>query len=175
MELILPSLALKNNFVGVDLYTKKDTTDIIDDSIKYSYHAFIIGNIGILLPRNETNEVTEQLATCLLPNTNEVLFGMANLRGNIIPIFDMHAHFNIETKKDHNRKVLVIGKDAHAAAVLIDELPVTLAISQQDKCSVTPSLPKEIQQHLKNSYQIQDKIWIEVDLTSLFFKLSEFI
>ncbi len=174
MELILPSLALKNNFVGADLFNKKHKATL-DDSIKYSYHAFSIGNIGILLPPNEINEVTEQLATCQLPNTNEVLFGMANLRGNIIPIFDMHAQFNIETKKNHNRKILVIGKEKNAAAVLIDELPVTLSISQQDKCTEIPSLPKTIQQHVKNSYQIQDNIWLEVDLTGLFFNLSEFI
>ncbi len=175
MELILPSLALKNNFVGADMFSKEQGISIEDDSIKRSYHAFSIGHIGILLPLNEINEVTEQLASCQLPNTNEVLFGMANLRGNIIPIFDMHAQLNIETKKIHNRKVLVIGKEANAAAVLIDELPVTLSISKQDKCPLPPALPKIIQQHVKNSYQVQDTVWLEVDLTSLFFKLSEFI
>lgn len=175
MEMILPSQALHQVFVGHEVFEKNDTAIIEPDAVKVSYHTFSIGNIGILLPKHSINEVIEKLASCQLPNTSEVLYGMANLRGTIIPIFDLHEQFNINSTKMHNRKILVIGKGVDAAAVLIDELPITISISEQDRCLQVPALPEMLQHVVKESYQLNDTLWHELDLPDFFANLSKII
>lgn len=175
MQLILPSLALRKKFVGAEAFNITTESDTDTDKETGSYHAFRIGDIGLLIPQDTISEVAEELAYCQLPNTSAVLYGMANLRGNIIPIFDLHAQLNIEIRQNSNRKILVIGEGQNAVAVLINELPVRLIISAQDRCSGSAPLPGELQQFVKNSYQANNKIWFDLDLKGLFSILSEFI
>jgi twitching motility protein PilI len=175
MELILPSQALRQAFVGNAIFNKNVAFKTEVEIEKSSFHAFRIGNMGILLPVNIIKEVIEELDYCQLPNTSEVLYGMANLRGNIIPIFDLHAQFNIEIKQNINRKILVIGKGSEAAAILIDELPIAISIELQNCSSETPPLPKVLQKFVNNTYKVKNTTWLDIDLTGLFFKLSEFI
>lgn len=173
MELTLPSTALSRQFVGINISFAEE-----DNSIKsegHSFHAFTIGSMGFLLPSETISEIAENLAYCQLPNTNTVLHGMANLRGNIIPIFDMHAQLNIELKAGSNRKVLVIGEGDKAAAILIDELPIRLVISPEDKYTGIPPLANELQQHVKTCYLADEKIWFDVDMPGLFSSLQQFI
>lgn len=172
---MLPSQALHQFFVGHEVFNKNDNAVVDPDSIKVSYHAFNIGNISILLPQHSINEVIEKLSSCQLPNTNELLYGMANLRGNIIPIFDLHENFGFVSIKKHNRKILVIGKGVDAAAVLIDELPISISISEQDRCSPVSAMPEALQPFVTGSYQVTDTIWLKVDLSNFFTNLSEFI
>jgi len=174
MELILPSQALQKLFIGSEIYNQKTVSALANDAITVSYHAFRINNIEILIPLDIISEVADDLAFCKLPNTSKVLYGMANLRGNIIPIFDLHAQLKIEAIHI-SRKILVIGKGNDAIAILIDELPKSIGIRQQDKCAQIPILPEFLQQYLKTSYQVNNKIWLELDLKALFVTLSEFI
>ena len=88
MALILPSLALSKKFVGVDSNYKPNR--LRHTNTEKSYHAFTIGSIGLLIPAEMTSEFSDGLAYCYLPNTNTILYGMANLRGNIIPVFDLY-------------------------------------------------------------------------------------
>lgn len=175
MQLILPSLALGNHFVGAERFIQRTSSNISEESIKHSYHAFSIGNIGILLAPDTINEVADKLTFCKLPNTSKMLFGMANLRGNIIPIFDLHKQLNITPAQENNRKILIIGKGIDAAALLIDDLPIVVSIAEQDKCTESPALPDMLSQFVTNSYLTKDKIWLELDLKALFYKLSEYI
>ena len=170
MELTLPSAALSRQFVGINISFAQEDNPIKSEG--RSFHAFTIGTMGFLLPAETISEIAENLAYCQLPNTNTVLHGMANLRGNIIPIFDMHAQLNIEIKAGNNRKVLVIGEGDKAAAILIDELPIRLVISAEDKYRGKPPLANELQQHVKTCYHAKEKIWFDVDIPGLFSSLS---
>lgn len=173
MLLTLPSDALSRQFVGINISLPQKESSIKNKA--RSFHAFTIGTIGFLLPAEMISEIAENVAYCQLPNTNTVLYGMANLRGNIIPIFDLHAQFNIESKAKNNRKVLIIGEGRDAAAVLIDELPIRLIISPEDKISGIPPLENELQQHVKTCYHAKEKTWLDLDMPALFSTLSQFI
>ena len=173
MELMTPSSALTRPFVGIN-NTSNQEVDSEDNEGK-SFHSFNVGSIGILIPAETISELVEEVAYCQLPNTNTVLHGMANVRGKIIPIFDLHAYLKLEPSNEKARKILVIGKGEDAAAVLIDEYPVRLLTTTEDEYMGTPPIADELQEHVKACYQTEQKIWSDIDMTSLFSSLSQHI
>ncbi|MFV9614554.1 MAG: chemotaxis protein CheW [Gammaproteobacteria bacterium] len=174
MELMLPSLALKRSFVGADAFNKKSESDLAKETEAGSYHAFRIGDIGLLIPQDSICEVAEELAYCQLPNTNAVLYGMANLRGNIIPIFDLHELFGFTTNSKMRRKVLIIGHGDKAAAVMIAELPIRIVITPDQRLRNLPPIPDTLQPYIKNCYQ-ENGVWFNWDLNGFFNGINTFI
>ena len=90
MELMTPSSALTKPFIGINNTSNQEVDSENNES--GSFHSFNIGPIGLLIPAETISELVEEVAFCQLPNTNTVLHGMANIRGKIIPIFDLHAY-----------------------------------------------------------------------------------
>lgn len=173
MQLMTPSSALTKLFVGINNTSNQKVDSEIDEG--GSFHSFNIGPIGLLIPSETISELVEEVAYCQLPNTNTVLHGMANIRGKIIPIFDLHAYLDIETSKEKERKILVIGKGEDAAAVLIDEYPVRLLTTAENEFMGTPPIANELQEHVKACYQTNQKVWSNIDMTGLFSSLSQYI
>jgi twitching motility protein PilI len=173
MELMLPSQALNRQFVGVESGFIKNEPDLKSNNELSSYHAFRIGDIGILIPQNVISEVAEELPYCRLPNTTSILYGMANLRGNIIPIFDLHVLLGFSSDSHKNRKVLILGRGADAIAVMTSELPVRITITPEHSLKSMPPIPSLIRQYTKNSYQ-NEGIWLDVD-NDFYVSLSEYL
>ena len=174
MELMLPSLALKKTFVDADVFNEKTEPDLAKDTEAGSYHAFRIGDIGLLIPQDSICEVAEELAYCQLPNTSAVLYGMANLRGNIIPLFDLHELFGFASNCKTARKVLIIGRGENAIAVMISELPIRIAITSDHRLSNLPPIPDRLQPYIKSCYQ-EDGVWFSWDLDRFFNDINTFI
>jgi len=127
-----------------------------------SYHAFRIGDIGFLIPQDVISEVAEELPYCQLPNTSMVLFGMANSRGNIIPIFDLHELFGFSNQNDSYRKILIIGSGDDAIAVMTSELPIRINISPEQRLRSMPPIPDILRPFTKGCYQ-EKGIWLDID------------
>lgn len=167
MELMLPSLVLKKKFVGADAFDKKSEPDLAKGTEVGSYHAFRIGDIGLLIPQDTTCEVAEELPYCQLPNTSAVLYGMANLRGSIIPIFDLHELFGFVSNSKTARKILIIGRGENTAGLMVSELPIRILITAEQRLSNSPPLPDTLQPYTKNCYQ-EEGIWFSWDMDGFF-------
>jgi len=162
MKLMLPSEALNQPFVGAGkaVSPADDRSEITNKSV--SYHAFRISDIGMLIPQQTISEVTNELDYCHLPNTNSVLYGMGNLRGNIIPIFDLHELFGISIGDNDNRNILILGRGDDAVALMISELPKRISISQDNRLQNMPPIPETLRTYTKGCYQ-EDGIWLDID------------
>lgn len=166
-----PSLALKRAFVGADAFDNMAEKNSTKETESNAYHAFRIGDIGLLIPQDIISEVAEELAYCQLPNTQTVLFGMANLRGNIIPLFDLHELFGFTTPARSTRKILIIGRGEDAVAVMISELPQRIIFTADHRLRNLPPAPETLQPYLKSYYQ-KDGVWLDIDYHSFFDSLG---
>ena len=162
-----PSQALKRTFVGADVFDNADEKKSAKNAESNAYHAFRIGDIGLLIPQDIISEVAEELAYCQLPNTQAVLFGMANLRGNIIPLFDLHELFGFATPAIAIRKILIIGRGEDAVAVMISELPQRIIFTAEHRLRNLPPIPETLQPFLKSYYQ-KDGVWLDIDFNQFF-------
>jgi len=168
-QLILPSQALAAKIDYVDTsVSESDQTQQRSQIL----HGFKIDSLGLLLPSSTISELLTNLSVCSLPNTNQTLYGMGNLRGNIIPVFDLRYLFGMADCPQ--KYFLVIGEGEGAVAVLLDEVPMQIEIDEQDKLNALPPMPGVLRPHIKDAYY-SDGLWVDCDLVPFFESLSEYI
>jgi len=165
----LPSEVLNRNFELADAPVEA-VVEQKQSSEKYlaiTTHAVRVGNIGLLLPQNEVSELAETLSVCRLPNTPTWFNGVTSVRGNMIPVFDVHELFGVEGR-GKDRKMIVVGIGETAAAFWIDEMPTMVMVTSDDMMSNIPPLPQIIKDFSRNYYLKDDQTWIDWDVNQFF-------
>lgn len=68
-----------------------------------------------------------------VPNAPSYVEGACNLRGNVLPIVDGRARFNLERKqKDENSRVLVIDVEGKAVGIIVDKVSEVMRVNTAD-------------------------------------------
>ncbi len=149
-----------------------DLGGAIEDDQGLHRHTVLIGKIGLVLPANEVSELIEKAAVCPLPNTQSWFDGVTSIRGNMIPVFDLHELFAIE-EPAAGRRLIVVGENETAAAFWVDDFPRLLAFSDEDVTSTEPPIPLLLRQHARQYFRKDGQTWAEWDFKSFFAALGE--
>ena len=163
---MLPSEALKREFVLPDAPESAKVTPIADYQV-LTTHGVLIGNIGLLLPREEVSELIENLAVCKLPNTPAWFNGVTSVRGNMIPLFDLHEMFDIE-HENVKRRTIVVGQGETAVGFWVDGMPRMVTLENDNRMSSVPPIPPLIRDHSRKYFLKDGQIWVDCDMQSFF-------
>lgn len=167
-----PSVALANKIDSTVHVEQEVDTSLVENRDR-QVHAFKVGNIGLILPETEVSELLDKIPSCRLPNTNRVLHGMANLRGRIIPLFDLQYVLNVpKTKTKFN---LVIGTGEESVAVLLENMPQQITITEQDGLDNLPPIPESLKPFVSKAYSTDDGLWFDFDVFNFFSSLKSYI
>lgn len=170
-QLIKPSQALNKTFDLPDEQTPSYEENSAED-VERSLHAFTVGNMGFLLPAETISELFDNLAYCRLPNTPPALVGMVNVRGDIIPVFDLYELFGIAAERDVQWRFLVIGTGEEAVGVRIGSLPFRIMLSAQNRLKALPPLPETLRPYVRACYQLNG-VWIDWNITDCLIHLVD--
>lgn len=82
---------------------------------------FNLGEQGFLVPQREIREVITMPAFSRVPNARPWLMGIANVRGNLLPLIDLRSLLD-DRKSDTSRasRFLVLNSDEIPAGFLVD-------------------------------------------------------
>ena len=94
---VVPVIAA--NQPAVALHAMQETTTAFG---KQHRARFRIGNVGVLISSSDSSELTDMPSLYYLPNTPLWLKGMANLHGNLVPVFDLAAYLGVQTVTSGN-------------------------------------------------------------------------
>ncbi len=120
----------------MEAFEKNENTDIEHDIASGNSMQLIAFMIGEQIYGVEITTVREIRAwdgATPLPNTQEFVRGVINLRGTIVPIFDLRARFGdgiTNTTKNHVVVVMSVGEKW--VGVLVDAVSDILTISKKD-------------------------------------------
>lgn len=150
---------------GEIIFPDENTESI---STRYGYS---ISDLNFLVPEKMVSEVIQDPNIFNLPNSPYWIEGLINIRGNIIPVMNI----NKLLKKNNNTKLnnlLVLNKsdDDTAIAFLINDLPVSLQLSE-NKSSQT-DYPDAIKDYVDTGIRQNNMDWFEFDPQKLFEKLA---
>jgi len=127
---------------------------------------FRIGDIGLLVPAGMHSELVEETEVYPLPTTPAWLRGLINLRGGLVPVFDLRALFSMEEGGGAAPHLLVLNREARAVGVLIDGLPLSVDTGQ--RLPQSPPLPALLREHSHAVYVQHQEIWVEFDFDGFF-------
>jgi chemotaxis signal transduction protein len=138
---------------------------------------FSVGNLSLLLPPNSGREVIPAPPVSRLPNTAAWLLGLANVRGNLVPVVDTAAALGATREVGKPPPyALIFGHADAAIALLIDGLPRLLSIdvSQRSVDGVTTPALLEGGGAIA-AYDHNGRTWLDLDLMYLLDVLAQTI
>lgn len=138
-----------------------------EETVRNFRYGITIGSKNILFAKSIFCEVTTNTNIYPIPNVALWLNGMINLRGNLIPVFEIDSFLNDQGKSNKKKKVVfVIGVGVNAVGLLIHELPVTVEIDEENIEAIyaPENTPEIFSDAISNAYDINNKVWLEIDI-----------
>lgn len=131
-------------------------------------YGFRVGGIGFLLAQEQLAEVAMDFAVYPMPHTEKWFAGMINMRGNLVPVFDIRMLLGISNDVDDKdrRRLLVLDSGEMAVGIWIDELPTTVNLDQPE--SRLPRLPDMLTKYIGEAFSDQGQVWVEFDIEAFF-------
>jgi twitching motility protein PilI len=119
-----------------------------------------VGNLGLLVPHDCGGEILEDPPIYALPGAASWCRGLINLRGNLLPAFDLHEALGLAHIHTQQPWWLVLGVRDQALAVAVDALPLALTA---DETAVVQSalIPNSLRPFAGTAYRIGGELWLE--------------
>ena len=98
----------------------------MDIDKKTSYINLRIGTEQFAISVFKVLEIIQFDQITHVPDSSILIMGVINFRGSIVPVIDMHRRFNIESKKEQNKMVVIVdlkNKDKNVLmGLLVDQV-----------------------------------------------------
>lgn len=134
-------------------------------------YGFRIGDLGLLIDTGVGSEVLAMPDVATLPNTPPGFMGLINLRGNLVPVYDLRIMLDLSPRAPGvEAMVLVFGKGDRAVGVSIDGYPE--ALIELHRMPHLPAFSEVIRKHFSTGYIKDDSVWLEFDHNNFFETLS---
>jgi twitching motility protein PilI len=143
-----------------------DVDETYDASLRYGFQ---IGNLNLIYDKQIASELVKSSKIYPIPNTPHWMLGLINLRGSLVPVFNLERYFGFETPVDYSQLIFVLGKGEKAVAVHLKNYPQLL--SHLTRLDTLPELNPKIQAFIVAAYQ-GEKIWLELDKEKFFSTLG---
>ncbi|UXI69143.1 chemotaxis protein CheW [Tahibacter amnicola] len=108
---------------------------------------------NLLLPAARPTEMVRRATLCPIPNVPAWFAGVLNLRGTLVPVFDLVAELFGESRRQASPSVLVVGTGETAFAIPIATEPQLERIRQSsdDLSHVAPELLPYVDRYFASS------------------------
>ncbi len=120
----------------VDVVMEPSATDDRDHA--QSYVVFRLGGEGYALEVMRVQEVLDMQSLTEVPGGPKSLLGVINLRGHVVPVYDLRLSFGLGNDKNQNRAPCVlivestVGNDPQITGLLVDRVSDVLEFSPEE-------------------------------------------
>lgn len=135
-------------------------------------HGVTIGPYNFLLPANDVSEVIKGSTIYPIPKTADWVKGLLNLRGNLVPVFDLAERFNAAAAPPVSPQILAVGRADQALALMVDGIPKPASTSEPLADTDLP-IPDGIRDHVFGAYVDDQNTWLEIDFSGLIESLTD--
>lgn len=165
---------IENNAVEGETDPPSAEIDFFNTPVRgQNFFGFQVGELGFMVPIDFFCELLDKYQVNRLPNVQPWFHGLINLRGNLVPVFDLKMVLNKDAVDNKKRHLFVIGRGEKAVALWIDTYPEILALADMRPQKSPPELPPFLQRLLSRSFTLGGKTWLECDLDGLFTALGK--
>lgn len=121
-------------------YDIEDTEEVLTNK----YVSFKIGTEYYAVPIEFVYDMKEMLPCSRIPNQPHHFLGVANLRGNVVPIIDLRKIFGInEVKYDQFTVFLMLRVDGKIKGCVVDSIDDVVFL-EPENTQITPALSRKI-------------------------------
>lgn len=160
-EWMPPSVALQSFEPPAGMMLAEESRN---EEVRYGFR---IGPLGLLIKAGCGSEVMQLPEIWSLPGAPPWLLGLINLRGNLVPVYELREILSLGGKPDAAKPlVLVFDQGDKAVGVVVDDFPKPL--TSLYPLPHLPQLPTSLSGHVRMGYVQDEMIWLEFDQDSFF-------
>ncbi len=126
---------------------------------------FSLGKENYCVDVRQAKEVMRMPEMTRVPNVPAFVLGVANLRGEIISILDMHYFFGLESQgKSQDVRIIVTDLTGEAVALRVDRVKDTIGIDEDDVQAPLATLKGRLAGYTRGQVKYGEDILIFLDL-----------
>lgn len=155
--------------IALDRYAPPDGTTALEREAEpeQKRYGFRVGTLGLLIAPQTGSETIPMPAIAPIPNSAHGLRGLINLRGALVPVFDLSRLLGLpEQAPGKNAAVLIFGKGDDAVGVVVDDHPA--AVTGLSRMAQLPDLPAGLKEHVPAGYTHDGDVWLEFEHQGFF-------
>jgi len=121
---------------------------------------FRVGKTRLVAARQEVREVLTWPGVAALPGAKPWLLGLANVRGQLLPVTDLAAFFGGEPATiGRSTRVLMVNHPDIPAGLLVDEVRGFRRFVASEKAEAMPDTLPGMTPFLAGAYGSEDEVW----------------
>ena len=146
-----------------------EQTEEAIDAGKNRFYGFHLGNIGLLLDKGVHREVLEGAVVAPIPLMPQTVLGLCNVRGNLVPIINLHQIFGFEVNRlDLNKvRLLVLEEGENMVGIVVQEMLNVWKFEDFDRVENIPAVHHQLDDHVTFCYQKDGSYWFGFNHISL--------
>ncbi|MDD3267762.1 MAG: chemotaxis protein CheW [Syntrophomonadaceae bacterium] len=131
--------------------------------------AFRLGKEEYAVDILNVQEINRLLDITRVPRAARHIEGVVNLRGNIIPIINLHTRFNLQAAGDQeDKRIIVFQFDDIKTGIIVDEVSEVLSLNKNDieeTSNVYNSISADL---IKGIARVDDRLFLLLDILKIF-------
>lgn len=134
-------------------------------------YGFRCAGLNFLIAARTYSELAHARDIAALPGSPRHLLGLYNLRGNLLPVFNLALAMGGEKNTLNPNYLLILDQREQALALAIEQQPET--VSQLKLLSGQHALPENLLPHVSQIWLGNKQVWLEFEHRSFFRSLSQ--
>lgn len=120
------------------------------------------------IPINQVQEINRLDEVTKLPEADNFIEGIINLRGNVIPLIDIKKRFALgETERSDETRIIVFNINGQLSGIIVDDVQEVLHVKKEDIDSTTIFLSQINSRYIEGVAKIGKRLIIILDLTKI--------
>jgi purine-binding chemotaxis protein CheW len=100
-----------------------------------------------------------------IPNSPPYVKGVLNLRGVIVPVFDLRLRFGLpEAERDAFTVIIVVNIGGRLAGIVVDSVSDVINVGAEQKCAAPEYDGQRNREFIQGLAQVEDKLLIILDI-----------
>ncbi|QKT05049.1 chemotaxis protein CheW [Ectothiorhodospiraceae bacterium 2226] len=122
--------------------------------------AFRIGDARLVAPLDEVREILRPPSLTRVPGTKPWVKGIANVRGNLLPVVDLSDYLGVAAGPSGRRtRVLVAQEGELTVGLIVSEVSGLRHFFADTHTPAIPPVAIGLQGLLRGSYALEDELW----------------
>lgn len=131
--------------------------------------AFKLGKEEYAVDILHVQEINRLLNITRVPRTERYIEGVVNLRGNIVPIINLHTKYSIQSAgEEEDKRIIVFHIDDLKVGIIVDEVSEVINIKAKDIEETGRVYESTSSEHIKGVAKVDDRLMILLDLNKIF-------
>jgi twitching motility protein PilI len=137
--------------------------------VRYGYR---VSDIGLVVGERVGCEVISSPTLARIPTLPAWVLGVANLRGSLVPMFDLNALLELPASAEGaNRFGLIFDRGEQAVGILVAEYPQPL--ERLVPLPHPPPMPAPAREFVATAYRHGESLWLEFDHRRFFDSVAQ--